>query len=179
MSSFVILSIIGPHAVEGQDSIIDRKIGDIKTCGQSFWFFKATRYCDPVLAQKSQVSIVRFIAPKVVGGAKDTKTANRVREYSFDKEQWIPLDPHMSPVTGKIHKGSACFNLRKLTCENLVPHDLSQYTNLDGGPVKFDITKSTQIVSTVKSGDIAPNPQPRRLVFTGTLDDNHPLVYVR
>jgi hypothetical protein len=180
-NSFVILSIIGPHAIEGQSTIVDRKLKDIASCGYTLWFFKSTMHCNLIRAKECGVSIVRFLAPKSVNGAKDTKNAEKAKEYSYDGSQWIALDSRLSPVTGKIQRGSTCFNLKKLIPEDegSAQHDLNQYKNLNGDVVKFDITKSTQIVSINTPGTTNSESKPRRLVLTGILDEEHPLVYVR
>ena len=47
-----IFTIIGPHAGELPDSIISRKIKDIKKVGQTFWVIKAIKGKKPIEVQK-------------------------------------------------------------------------------------------------------------------------------
>src|SRR5229473_4507804 len=99
-----ILSVIGWHAKESVEEIVERKRDDIKKIGQTFWFFQSWKAPIPSV-QRFGYS---FPNPTVIflkGGAYPTSANSEAREMSRDKKSWGPLPTGIGKVTGKIPGG--------------------------------------------------------------------------
>ena len=113
-SKYVIISVMGPHAGEGEDEIFRRKINDIKVVGRTFWLIKSRNVkpnmvqaiCNYACKEGYDVPCI-FIEPSSTGGSTPTKTSNFTEMYSSDNVIWSIFPKRLSPVTGKID-GSAC-----------------------------------------------------------------------
>ena len=113
-SKYVIISVMGPHAGEGEDEIFRRKSNDIKVVGRTFWFIKSRNakpnmvqaICNYAYKKGYDVPCI-FIEPSSTGSSTPTKTSNSAEMYSSDNVIWSIFPKRLSRVTGNID-GSAC-----------------------------------------------------------------------
>tara|TARA_B100000700_G_scaffold191401_1_gene210800 strand:- start:187 stop:729 length:543 start_codon:yes stop_codon:yes gene_type:complete len=164
-----IFTIIGPHAGELPDSIISRKIKDIKKVGQTFWVIKAIKGKKPIEVQKfcenSEIKIL-FISPATMGGAEDTKSTCPNKEYSKDNLNWTRL-PDISKVIGDGY----AFILDSLEIKKDSYIDINKYAEESNIPLKFNQSAST--ICSIKS-DMTSHPNrmksnKRQLIAIGKL----------
>ena len=99
-----ILSIIGWHAGESVEDIIERKIADIKTAGRTIWLYQSWKATIPMVQQFGRA----FPKAGVVflkGSAFPTSSALQAREMSEDRDCWGPLPQGIGKVTGRLPGG--------------------------------------------------------------------------
>lgn len=136
-----VISVIGQHAGEGTETILNRKIADIEQTGKTFWMMRSRKASPPMvqrLCQDLSVYVI-FIAPSTAGGARHATTSQQAIEYSPDKNRWHPIPENISPVSGKIDGRAAAFIFDQI---KQVPSDtinLWQYADFDTPerPLKF------------------------------------------
>ena len=106
-ADYVFISGMGPHANEGEDKILARKANDIKKVGESFWVSKINEgfveECHRKLEGKTGYLLL------VESSGANTKTEERAKQYSEDKTNWKDIDDGISPVTGKLGKGTTAY----------------------------------------------------------------------
>jgi hypothetical protein len=86
-----VISVMGAHAGEGVDVILDRKVADCQTAGQTFWVAKSAK-ARPGKVQElcaSSAGYVIFVEPATPSGARATTKADRATEYSADRLRWL------------------------------------------------------------------------------------------
>ncbi len=92
---YVVISVIGPHADESEEEILERKRKEIKEIGNSFWLHKSynakpdivQNLCKEALKERN-APICIFIQASSKKGAQATKQGDRMREFSVDRKQW-------------------------------------------------------------------------------------------
>ncbi len=97
---YVVISVIGPHAGDSEEEILDKKGKEIKDIGKSFWLHKSYNakpnivqdFCEKALKERS-IPVCIFIKASSENGARPTKQDDKMREFSLDKKCWekIPL----------------------------------------------------------------------------------------
>lgn len=143
----IVISIIGPHASESLQQILDRKEQDIKQFGFTLWFFRTTKLCTYADFMKHRPMQVYGVLPISTNGAKDTKAAIHACQYSFDNHNWLDFPTGFTPVTGNIQSNSIAFVVKNIQ-HNLIPKeiDLSDYKTSMDTPIKISQYTSTQII---------------------------------
>src|SRR5659263_137066 len=134
-SKYLIISIIGSHAGETEDTIFKRKIEDINNIGKTLWLIKSHQskpdivqlFCRINLREKLKVYCF-FIEPSRKGGAIPTKKDMQAESFSDDGEPWLKLPEGLGPVTGKIDKNAYAlvFDDLKMATDTI---DLWNYVN--------------------------------------------------
>jgi len=134
-SKYLIISFIGPHAGETENTIFKRKIEDINYVGKTFWLIKShqskpdiiQRFCRVGLSDKFMIYCF-FIEPSSIGGANPTKTDMSAKSFSTDGETWQKFPERLGPITGKIDKGAYAlvFDDLKMVTDTI---DLWSYVN--------------------------------------------------
>ncbi|MCK4781446.1 hypothetical protein KAS79_00775 [Candidatus Parcubacteria bacterium] len=119
--SYILISVVGPHAGELEKEIFQRKIKDIDNVGFTFWIirsFQAKLEMVQTICKKAKIEnknvFCIFIKPSIKGGATPTKNSLSAKYYSQDKKQWKKIPNRLSPVTGKIDKTSYALLFNKL-----------------------------------------------------------------
>lgn len=178
-AKYAVLSVMGPHAGEDEETIFARKIDDTRKCGKTFWLVRSTK-ANPALIQKlaeeaqtdgTHVSCI-FVAPSSPGGAQPTANSQVASMYSPDGENWSSMPNRMTPVTGKLDRGAYALVFDELSlAEGEV--DLWGYGNFKdpSKPIHFRLGAST--VCAVKR-DTSSHPRRmkshiRRVVAVGRL----------
>jgi len=145
---FSILHVIGPHAGETPEEILNRKIEDCTRVGFTFWVLKSHKARPDQVAElcraatnRQEKAKVIFIAPSSPGAAKDTKGAQPAKEFSLDGESWSPMPKGLGPVTGALGGGVWALRIEKLRIA-LGEIDLWNYGELLNPqlPIKFNQT---------------------------------------
>jgi hypothetical protein len=176
---FVVLSVMGPHAGEDEETIFSRKIADTRRCGRTFWLVRSNQASPPLvqnLASEAQAQVLHasclFVAPSSPEGARPTEHSAAAELYSPDGQTWTPFPKLMTPVTGKIDRSAYALVFDELS---LVPGevDLWRYTDFKdpSQPIRFRLGAST--VCALK-GDTDSHPHRmrshvRRVVAVGRL----------
>jgi hypothetical protein len=99
-----VLSIIGWHAGESVENIVERKRDDIKKAARAIWLYRSWKAPIPMTPQFGSA----FPKPAVVflkGSAFPTGTALQAREMSEDRKRWDRLPNGIGKVTGKLPGG--------------------------------------------------------------------------
>lgn len=112
-----IISVMGDHAGECVDQIFRRKTRDIRRIGKTFWLTKS-RKAQPAGVQelcRTVPTYAVFVEPAAKGGARATTTGDVAKEYSDDRELWYRLPEGLSPVTGKLDKGTSALVFDMMT----------------------------------------------------------------
>lgn len=126
-SSFVIISVMGPHAGESEAEIFKRKIEDVGRTGKTFWLirsrqakpFMVQRICKEAKIELKHVFTV-FVEASSVGGSTPTSSAASATSYSDDRRTWEDLPEGLSPVTGKIDRGAYALIFDQLKLYNSI-----------------------------------------------------------
>lgn len=141
-------TIIGTHAGETIDKIFDRKINDINTIGHTYWLFHSSKISKDVFNKLVPIKLM-FLLPKIIGGAKPTKSSTIGNKFiSFTDNSETLFNPLISPVTGKISNKSIAFKLSNIT---LIPDTYKLYLPTD---VIFNQFAGTIISTTSNVSDI-------------------------
>ena len=132
-SKYAIISVMGPHAGEGENEIFKRKMSDIEVVGRTFWLIKSHKakpnmvqaICEQAQKEGHNVPCI-FIQPSA--GSTPTKTSDSAKKFSADNLVWSVLPSGLSPVTGKIDSRAYAliFNRLQLKQGDL---DLWDYAN--------------------------------------------------
>jgi hypothetical protein len=134
-SKYLIISVIGPHAHETENTIFKRKIEDINKVGKTFWLTKShqskpdmvQQFCLIGLREKLNVYCF-FIEPSKIGGAIPTMEDKSAESFSADGKTWQKLPDGLGPVTGNINKNAYAlvFDDLKMVTDSI---DLWDYVN--------------------------------------------------
>jgi hypothetical protein len=111
-----VLSVVGSHASEDIEDVLQRKLRNIEIASFTFWAFRS-RGVTPTLVQclaKKNWAPVLLIAPATLGGAEPTASTERAHEYSPDGGHWQPLPPQIGHVTGSLRSRGTALVLDQL-----------------------------------------------------------------
>jgi hypothetical protein len=143
-----ILSVIGWHAKESVEEIVERKCNDIKRIGHTFWFFQSWKAPIPYIQRFGQ----GFPKPIVIflkGGAYPTSANSEASEMSQDKKSWGPLPTGIGKVTGKIPGGGLVIGDLLAVQEEIDLWYFLDHTDLQ--PLRFQRGASTACAVPCKS----------------------------
>jgi len=139
----ILLSIIGTHADEDINKILERKINDIERAYYTFWMYRSFK-AKPNQVKENKPMMVYFIEPSKPGGASPTKKSDKANYFSNDRKEWIPMRSNISPVTGNINSSSIALILDKLERCNNRFINLTSYSELGSmNPIRFQLGAST------------------------------------
>jgi hypothetical protein len=99
-----VLSIVGWHAGESVEDIVERKRDDVKKSGRTIWLYHSQLATIPMVQQFGRAfpkAAVIFLK----GSAYPTSSDLAAREMSADRNRWEPLPPGIGKVTGKLPGG--------------------------------------------------------------------------
>jgi hypothetical protein len=99
-----VLSIIGWHAGECVQDIVQRKRNDIERAGRTIWLYQSRKAPITMVQQFGRA----FPNPAIIfleGSAFPTSAASPARQMSANQNRWEPLPDGISPVTGKLPGG--------------------------------------------------------------------------
>jgi hypothetical protein len=99
-----ILSVVGWHANESIEKIIQRKTADIEQSGRTVWLFHSQKASIPAVQQFGN----KYTEPAVIflrGSAFPASSADEAAEMSADKLSWNRLPTGISKVTGRLPAG--------------------------------------------------------------------------
>jgi hypothetical protein len=99
-----VLSIIGWHAGECVQDIVQRKRSDIERAGRTIWLYQS-RKAPITMIQHFGRAFPNPAAIFLEGSAFPTSAASPAREMSANQNRWEPLPDGISPVTGKLPGG--------------------------------------------------------------------------
>lgn len=107
-ADYVFISVMGPHANESEEEIFVRKTDDIKKAGESFWVSKINKNFVGECRRKleGKAGYLLLVEPT---SAINTKTGEGAKQYSENKTNWKDIDARISPVTGKLGKGTTAY----------------------------------------------------------------------
>ena len=176
-ASDCVVSVMGAHAGEDAATIFERKVGDCRTAGRTFWVAKSAK------ARPQQVratcssgrGYVLFVEPASPNGARATTESASAKEYSPDRIQWFPLPEWLGPVTGQMDGRAAALVFDEITTD--VDRTIDLWTFADGSnpdaPLRFHLGLST---ACVVRRDMSRHPgrmksRYRRLVAAARLAD--------
>lgn len=111
-ADYVFISVMGPHANEPEDKILERKADDIKKAGESFWVSKINKNFVNECRSKLNGKTGYLILVESSGNGKaaaNTKTDEEAKQYSEDETNWKDIDAIISQVTGKLGKGATAY----------------------------------------------------------------------
>lgn len=94
-----IFSLIGPHAGESLDDILQRKIKDCECVGHTLWAYRSS-HCTPGHFSLYRPNHVYFVCPTTKHGAKPTKQAFPIEVVRWSDGQQEIISSTLSPVTG-------------------------------------------------------------------------------
>ena len=99
-----VISVMGAHANEGNETIFGRKMQDIDKTGTTYWLMRSPKARPPEVQDicKTTTSYVIFIEPATKRGARPTTTEDAASQFSPDRRSWKALPPGIGPVTGKL-----------------------------------------------------------------------------
>ena len=95
-----ILSIIGWHAGEAIEDIVERKRADIKKAGRTIWLYHSWTAKIPIVQQFGR-TFPKATVVFLKGSAFPTSTSLPAREMSDDRKRWMPLPQGVGKVTGR------------------------------------------------------------------------------
>lgn len=151
-SEYVFFSIVGSHAGEEIQNILERKENDIRNAGESFWVAKTTkkdREAIKNIPKGTSLSLVLIESANKGKAAQPTKIAKKAKEFSTEDEYWQPLPPHISAVTGNINNGATAFYCDKYEKGGQVV-DLNDYVKFNGEPIRFNQFTPTILAKSAK-----------------------------
>lgn len=135
-TSYVILSVMGPHAGEDEATIYARKIMEIEDEGFSLWVHSSSsarpeavkRLCRRA-TDADETPYCIFIEPSSPGGAQPTTKDRRASEYSGDKIHWQQVPSGINP-TGNIGNSKTVAIVLSNLCmvEDFINIDLWDYS---------------------------------------------------
>jgi hypothetical protein len=148
-ASYVVISVMGPHAGETSEHIFERKRQDIQVCGLTIWLvrsYKARVEMVQKLGKLHRESYVFMISPSTPNGSEPTSTNSPARQFSSDQRTWKLLPPQMGPVTGHLTQitcGLVFDRLDLIKCDCHI--DLWSYADFNEPqiPIKFGQGHST------------------------------------
>jgi len=154
---YVLISVIGPHAGESENKILNRKIQDINNVGFTFWLIKSYRakpklvreFCLEANAKGTECYCV-FIESATKKGAIPTKSAYSAKEYSIDNINWSNLPRALTPVTGRLPAYGLIFNHLELMNGEI---DLWNYVDFFNQKEPLKIIQGASTICAIKKDD--------------------------
>ncbi len=162
-----IISIVGWHAKESVEDIIQRKRDDINKAGRTIWLFHSQKAPIQTVQEFGRAhfnAAVLFLR----GSAFPTGTADQARQMSDDQSHWSHVPDGIGPVTGRLPAGG-------LVMGELTPiHgeiDLWQYLEHPAKvPIKFRQGASTACAIPAPGGAVdGMKSRHRQIVAIGRL----------
>jgi hypothetical protein len=163
-----VLSIIGWHANESVEDIVERKCRDVAKAGSTVWVCQSW---------KARVGDVQnfgkaFANPAVYfleGSAHPAGTEHAAKQMSVDRKQWVPLPNGLSKVTGKLPGGGLVLGSLKSVADHEI--DLWDYVEHPAlTPLKFQQGASTVCAVAAPNGQaIGMKSHKRKVVAVGHL----------
>ena len=136
----VVLSVMGPHAGEGENAIFTRKRADIASCGSTLWLC-CSPAARPDRTQDFRPEFVLFLDPASPRGARPTTTDTHATLLSLDRVRWESISPDLGPVTGRMSNAYAFVLSSIELCDNTI--DLWSYADATRAPIRFRLGAST------------------------------------
>jgi hypothetical protein len=172
------VSIIGWHAGESPDIIINRKRADIQKAKSTIWLYQSqlASVQDVQHFGKTNSSVTIYF---LEGSAYPASTAQVAREMSSDRLKWMPLPNEIGNVTGKPPGGgliigslSAALSEHEIDLWEYFEHSTAQ-------PLKFRQGASTACAIVAQNGPVpGMKSRVRKVVAFGQLATPY-AVYLR
>ena len=152
-SKYLVISVMGPHAGESEKEIFNRKIGDVKRAGKTFWLNRSQKgrpamvqkLCSEAKGEGSDCYCI-FIEPSSKGGALPAESQESAESFSKDGLNWYSFPSGVGPVTGKIGKGTQALVFDQLELAKSIGFinlwDYADFTN-ENLPLKIILGVST------------------------------------
>ena len=168
-----ILSIIGFHGGGSPESILQRKMDDIAKMGLTYWLHRSYKarpkdvqgiggYCFFIAGSGATKS-------KILGTTRNTTTDEKAKEWSIDKNIWVPFDMEQSKVSGKVKDGMG----HALVLDNieLVEEtiDLWDFEEQSGMPLRFYPNACSICCKSAETKQSSPKSHMRKVVAIGRL----------
>jgi hypothetical protein len=173
-----ILSIIGWHAGESPNTIINRKRADIQKAKITIWLYQSQ------LASVQDVQRFGNSHPNTTvffleGSAYPATTAQSARDMSSNRSNWVPLPQGISDVTGKLPSGGLVIGTLSSA---LSDHEIDLWDYFEHStskPLRFRQGASTACVIVSQNGPVqGMRSRIRKVVAIGQLAPPH-AVYLR
>jgi hypothetical protein len=147
-SPVAILSVIGSHARQEPERILQDKRHDIKTAKVTYWAFQSEAAPPPLVQQVAAENAgapVLLLSPKSPSRRKPTST-DRAWEFSADGTAWTTFADEIGKVTGRLNPWGMALVLDRL--EKAPPNstlNLSDYEDFvrQDHPVRIALGAST------------------------------------
>jgi hypothetical protein len=146
-----ILSIIGWHAGESVEDIVERKRDDIKKAGRTIWLYQSWKATIPMVQQFGR-DFPKLAVVFLKGSAFPTSTASPAREMSEDRDRWGPLPQGIGKVTGKLPGGGLVIGELTPTATKIDLWDYLEHPEL--GPFRLQRGASTACAVPSKDGPV-------------------------
>ncbi|SRR5260221_14216864 len=172
-----VLSIIGWHAGESPDVIINRKRADIQKAKNTIWMYQSQLASVQAVQRfgNAQNSAVYFLE----GSAYPASTTQAARQMSSNGSNWGALPQGISDVTGKLPGGGLVIGSLSQT---LSDHEIDLWDYFEHStsqPLRFRQGASTACVVVAQNGPIAGmKSRIRKIVAVGQLAPPY-AVYLR
>ena len=174
----VIISVIGYHGGSSPDMILQRKSNDILKIGKTYWLHRSYK-AKPEIIQKActGISYCFFIAAsgtsstKPYGVSQPTRIDEVAKEWSIDKENWVPFIVEQSVVSGKVKDGMAhalVFDQLETIKED-IEVDLWDYEENLGGALRFYPNACSICCKNAIVRQVTPKSRMRKLIAIGRL----------
>jgi hypothetical protein len=114
---YVVISLIGSHAGEEENKIIEKKMEDIQSVGYTLWLVRSNRIKPEMvqdLCSKAEAEKTDCYCLFIKGDAKPTISKTYATHYSKDRKAWELMGKDLSPVSGKIDGGAYGLVFNKL-----------------------------------------------------------------
>jgi hypothetical protein len=145
-----VLMVVGWHATEPLDQIIQRKCIDINVLGYTIWVYQSQK-AGALTVQQFGRDYPNALVYFLEGRAYPTVSVNRAENVSEDGRSWMPIANDIGKVTGKLP--GAGLVITELRAESNHEIDLWKYCEVPGvGPVEFRRGASTVCVCPVQEG---------------------------
>jgi hypothetical protein len=173
-----ILSIIGWHADESPEIIINRKRADIQKANSTIWLYHS-QLASVQDVQQFGSTQSRVAVYFIEGGAYPASTSLAARQMSDDRSKWMPLPNRISNVTGRLPGGGLVIG--KLSAP-LRDHEIDLWDYFEHSkaqPLRFRQGASTACVVGAPNGPIrGMKSRIRKVVAIGQLAPPY-AVYLR
>jgi len=163
-----VVSVMGDHAGEGADEIVNRKKTDINRLGKTFWLMRSSK-ARPAQVQGMCATIPAytiFVEPATKGGARPTTAEDAAKEYSDDRVLWHRLPEGLSPVTGKLDAGATALVFDMMTTDVSGTMDLWEYGELSETPKPLRFVLGCSTVCSVRK-DTKSHPEKMKSRYRG------------
>jgi hypothetical protein len=163
-----VLSIIGWHAGETVEDIVERKCGDVAKVGSTLWVYQSwkARLVDVQNFGKLRASPPVYF---LEGSAHPAGTEHTASEMSVDGKHWKVLPSGLGKVTGKLPGGALVMaNLKAVQDHEIDLWDYVEHPALT--PLKFQQGASTVCAIAAPGGQaVGMKSHRRKVVAMGRL----------